>query len=190
MTNHILMTSATSRNRFKMWGALFSHIHNVECQMTIISAELRLLSDMVLIHGKPSGGQRCVAVYRLCLFRVEEETGTVTVTVCDLSICLLIRGKWERAPLCSAWGLARSTGGGLCEASHCYMMPEGGYQSNGSQDTQEREGGLDSDPGMNTQWQELVKVGRAEISEAKADVSSGYCYYCTNWQTQRIWGRS
>lgn len=60
------------------------------------------------------------------------------------------------------------------------MMPEGGYQSNGSQDTQEQEGGLDSDPGTNAHLQELVKVGRAEIREVKTDIRSDYCNNCAN----------
>lgn len=63
---------------------------------------------------------------------------------------------------------------------HCYMMPEGGYQSNGSQDTQEQEGGLDSDTSTNAHLQELVKVGRAEIREVKTDIRSGNCYNCAN----------
>lgn len=68
------------------------------------------------------------------------------------------------------------------------MMPEGGYQSNGSQDTQEREGGLDSDPGTNKHLQELLKVGRAEIREVKADIRSGYCYYYANLHKLRSKG--
>lgn len=115
--------------------------------------------------------------------------GTVTVTVSvTYPYAFLSGGMWERAPLYSAWGLARSTGGGLCEASHCYMMPEGGYQSNGSQDTQEQEGGLDSDPGTNAHLQELVKVGRAEIREVKTDIRSSYCYNCANWHKLRSKG--
>lgn len=61
------------------------------------------------------------------------------------------------------------------------MMPEGGYQGNGSQDTQEqRAGGLDSHPGTSAHLQELDQVGRAEIREAEADIRSGYWYNCAN----------
>lgn len=58
-------------------------------------------------------------------------------------------------------------GGGLCEASHCYMMPEGGYQSNGSQDAQEREGGLNSEPGTRAHFARNRESGKGRDKRGK-----------------------
>lgn len=65
--------------------------------------------------------------------------GTVTATVIVRHIHMPpYREQSGRELLCILHEeQPEAQGGGLCEASHCYMMPEGGYQSIGSQDTQE-----------------------------------------------------
>lgn len=66
-----------------------------------------------------------------------KRTGTVTGRLlCDISICLLINGRvGESTFVCYMSAGQEHTGGGLCEAGHCYTIPQGGYQSHGSQDT-------------------------------------------------------
>lgn len=148
--------------------------------------EFQPLSDRVLSQGKPCGGQRCVAVYRLCLFREEEEMGTMTV--CDISICLLIGRK-------------------VGESSFVFCMRTGqehrGWTVWGklllydarrwvSEQWVTRHTGARGRTGLRPRHQrtlaKLAKVGRAEIREVKIDIRSGYCNNCANWNKLRSEG--
>lgn len=124
-----IFSQSQRRNLILQCGALvfwkMSHFSSESCGPYLI----RILSQ-----GKPSGGQR----FTDFAYSVEEEMGTVTVTVSVWHIHMpTYREESGRELLCILReDRPGAQGGGLCEASHCYMMPEGGYQSNGSQDTQ------------------------------------------------------
>lgn len=76
------------------------------------SSEQCSLSDTVSSKGKLSRGQRCGTVSRLCWFSGRRDGHGHSDSYCATYPYASLSGaKWERAPLYSAWGLARSTGG-------------------------------------------------------------------------------
>lgn len=87
-----------------------------------------------------------------------------------------------RKHLCVRHGCsAGAQGGGLCEASHCYTIPEGGYQSHGSQDIPRGRGRAGLQEAAHTQHRHSLsfthlikkqigeKVGAAEIIQIEAE---------------------